>query len=292
MVNGTNGKVWILAADRMMAKALEVERWVGVFAEHGVTLEPHVVSELRFIASEEGLAVLNGAGREVQPPHLCICRLYERYAPRHLELLGTTCQVSSRMVDLCYDKALVAQLAAGTGVPMIASEVVPAFSAEHLAQARFCLPAVLKPASGRGGAGVELAHEEGELAYHLDNLIGHAGLVQPVVDPGHDVRVYVIGGEPRYAMERVGRPGDFRSNYSTGGTARRYELTEELATYTRRVLDALPDELPFGSVDFCFDSGRPVFCEVNANLGCHIPYEFGGFDLIGDYADWLREACL
>lgn len=292
MTHGTNDKVWILAADRMMAKALEVQRWVSIFAEHGVVLEPHVVSDLRFIASDEGLTILDGGGCKVRAPRLCICRLYERYAPRHLELMGTECQVSSRMVDLCYDKALVAQLVAGTGVPMIASEVVPAFSAEYLAQGRFGLPAVLKPAHGRGGAGVELAHDEGELCYHLNNLIGHAGLVQPVVDPGHDVRVYVIGGEPRYAMERTGRPGDFRSNYSTGGTARRYELTDELAGYTRRVLGVLPDELPFGSVDFCFDAGHPVFCEVNANLGCHIPYEYGGLDVIGDYADWLRETCL
>jgi len=206
--------------------------------------------------------------------------------------MGTECQVSASMVDLCYDKALVAQLVAGTGVPMITSEVVPSFSSEHMEQNRFVTPAVLKPASGRGGTGVELARDKGELAYHFDHLVGQAGLVQPVVDPGHDVRVYVIGGEPRYAMERIGRPEDFRSNYSTGGTAHPYELTDELADYTRRVVGAMPDALPFGSVDFCFDCGQPVFCEVNANLGCHIPYEFGGFDLIGDYADWLREECL
>lgn len=291
-MRGCSSEVWILAANRMMEKALEVERWISVFAEHGVSIMPRLVSELRLIADGKGLRILDLEGTPVPPPRLCICRLYERWAPRHLELMGAECQVSAAMVDLCYDKALVAQLVAGTGVPMIASEVVPSFSGGHLERGRLSTPSVLKPASGRGGTGVELAHDRGELAYHLDHLVGRPGLVQSVVDPGHDVRVYVIGGEPSYAMERVGAPGDFRSNYSTGGSARLYELTDELAHYARRVVEVLPDALPFGSVDFCFDCGRPVFCEVNANLGCHIPYEFGRFDLIGDYADWLREECL
>ena len=285
-------EVWLLAADRMMARALEVNRWVEIFATHGVCLVPKLVSELRLWATGKGLALRDHLGNEVTPPRLCICRVYERYAPRHLELMGTICQPSAAMVDLCYDKALVAQLVAGAGVPMIASEVVPDFSSELAEAGRISLPAVLKPTSGRGGAGVELAHDDGELVYHLDGLVGSAGLVQPLVDPGHDVRVYVIGGEPRYAMERIGKPGDFRSNYSTGGTARPYKLDAMLAGYARAVLAALPESLSFGSVDFCFDHGSPVFCEVNANLGCHIPYEYGGFDLIGDYADWLREECL
>lgn len=285
-------EVWILAANRMMARALEVERWVEAFAVHGITLAPHLVSELRLLADKDGLSLRDAAGDPIAPPRLCVCRVYEPHAPRHLELLGTHCQASSRMVGLCYDKAEVTQLVAGSGVPMIASEVVPAFASEHLAQGRFATPAVLKPASGRGGSHVELAHDNGELAYHLDRLVGRPGVVQPVVDEGRDLRVYVVGGEPRYAMERLGRPGDFRSNYSTGGTARPHPLDIELADLSRRVLAALPEQLPFGSVDFCLDQGRPVFCEVNANLGCRIPYEFGGYDLIGDYAEWLREECL
>lgn len=285
-------EVWILAANHTMARALEVDRWVEVFAAHGVALMPHLVSDLSLLARDGGLTILGRDGCALAAPHLCICRLYERYAPRHLELMGTQCQVSAHMVDLCYDKILVSQLVAGAGVPMVASEAIPALSTEHVAQRRWEGPVVLKPASGRGGRGVELVQDEGGLAYVADRLVGDPVVVQPLVNPGHDVRVYVIGGEPRYAMERLGKPGDFRSNYSAGGTARPYELTDELCAYARRVLAALPDSLPFGSVDFCFDQGRPVFCEVNANLGCRIPYEFGGFDLIGDYADWIREVCL
>lgn len=285
-------EIWVLAANRVMARALEMDRWMEVFAEHRVTLTPHLVSDLRFVASDNGLSILEGDGRELPAPRLSLCRLYERHAPRHLELMGSECHVSARMVDLCYDKALVAQLVASAGVPMIATEVIPALSSEHVAQGRLRGSVVLKHVSGRGGQGVELVRDEGELAYVVDRLMGEPVVAQPLVDPGHDVRVYVIGGEPRYAMERLGKPGDFRSNYSTGGTARPYPLTDELESYTCRVLAVLPDALPFGSVDFCFDEGTPVFCEVNANLGCHIPYEFGGFDLIGDYADWIREVCL
>lgn len=290
-------EIWILAADARMAQALEVGRWVEVFAAHGVALVPKCVSELRLVARTGELALADLAGAPVTPPRLCIARVYGRHAVRHLELMGTRCLPSARMVDLTHDKALASQLVAGAGVPMIESELVDAFDADFAAQVlggarELPIPAVLKPASGRGGTGVLLARNAPELADTLDDLHGVAGLVQPEVDPGRDVRVYVIGGEPRYAMERIGAAGDFRSNYSTGGTARPYALTDEIADYARRVVAALPEELPFGSVDFCFCGGSPVFCEVNANLGCHIPYEYGNLDLIGDYADWLRESVL
>ncbi|MDO4537748.1 MAG: ATP-grasp domain-containing protein [Coriobacteriales bacterium] len=283
--------VWILAANHVMARALEVDRWVEVFANHGIRLVPQLSCELRLFASDKGLALSSLTGERLLASRTCIARVYEPEVPRQLELLGTSCQPSSRMVSLCFDKAIVSQLVATTGVPMIATEIVPRFTSEHVAQRRFELPAVVKPACGRGGDEVELVRSQGELSYHLDQLIGRPGVVQQVVDTGRDVRVYVIGGEPRYAMERLGKPGDFRSNYSTGGTARPYELTAELDAYTRKILSALPETLAFGSVDFCFAEGSPVFCELNANLGCRIPYEFGGFDLIGDYAQWFKQTC-
>lgn len=38
-------EIWVLAANRTMSRALEVSRWIDVFASHGVTLVPKVTSE-------------------------------------------------------------------------------------------------------------------------------------------------------------------------------------------------------------------------------------------------------
>lgn len=289
-------EVWILAANRTMARALEVRRWIDTFAAHGVTLVPRLTSELRLVARTDGLALYDLDGHELEAPCLCLPRVYEREPAFHLERMGTTCLPSSALVDICYDKVRTAQLVAGSGVPMIESELVSCFDTEFAAQVlagprRISTPGpcVIKPASGRGGAGVLMATRDDELLEAFDALHMRSGVMQPLVDERRDIRVYVVGGRPRYAMERIGRAGDFRSNYSTGGTARQVELTDELARYAQRVVDVLPDAMPFGSVDFCLDHGSPVFCEVNANLGCHIPYEFAHIDLIGDFADWVRE---
>ncbi|MBR1829820.1 MAG: ATP-grasp domain-containing protein [Atopobiaceae bacterium] len=289
------GEVWILTANRTMERALEVGRWVETFAAHGVTLLPRLTSELRFVARSEGLALYDLDGHELIAPRLCLPRVYEREPAFHLERMGTICLPSAALLDICYDKVRTAQLVAGAGVPMIESELVSCFDTEFATQllagkrwASTPRPCVMKPASGRGGSGVQMATEWHDYLDAFDGLHLRSGVMQPVVDKGHDIRVYVIGGQPRYAMERIGREGDFRSNYSTGGTARQAELTDELAAWTQRVVDALPDAMPFGSVDFCLDHGSPVFCEVNANLGCHIPYEFANLDLIGDFADWVR----
>lgn len=289
-------EVWILTANRTMARALEVERWVSTFAAHGVALVPHLTSELRLVARAEGLSLYDLAGHTLEAPHLCLPRVYEREPVFHLECMGTICLPSATLVDICYDKVRTAQLVAGAGVPMIESELISCFDAELAAQvvtgprqAVTSCPAVFKPASGRGGSGVLMAIAEEQYLDAIDELHLRSGVIQPVVDEGRDIRVYVIGGHPRYAMERIGRTGDFRSNYSTGGTARQVELTDDLSQLAQRVVDVLPDAMPFGSVDFCLENGQPVFCEVNANLGCHIPYEFAHIDLIGDFADWVRE---
>ena len=79
-------EVWILAANRMMARALEVERCAETFAAHGVTLAPRLVSELRLLAGKDGLSLCDAAGDPIAPPRLCICRVYEPHAPRHLEI--------------------------------------------------------------------------------------------------------------------------------------------------------------------------------------------------------------
>lgn len=289
-------EVWILAANRTMARALEVGRWVNTFAAHGVMLVPCLTSELRLVARTDGLAMYDLDGHELEAPCLCLPRVYEREPVFHLERMGAICLPSAALVDICYDKVRTAQLVAGAGVPMIESELVSCFDSELATQvlagprqASTPWPTVVKPASGRGGAGVLRATTQEDYLDAFDVLHLRSGVMQPVVDEGRDIRVYVIGGQPRYAMERIGRSGDFRSNYSTGGTARQVELTDELAQYAQRVVDVLPDAMPFGSVDFCLDDGRPVFCEVNANLGCHIPYEFAQLDLIGDFADWVRK---
>ena len=97
-------EVWLLTANRVMEEALETGRWVEVFLEHGVSLVPRRASDLRVVASDEGLMLRDVRGNRIDAPRLCICRVYERTVPAALECMGAACLVSSRMVDLCYDK--------------------------------------------------------------------------------------------------------------------------------------------------------------------------------------------
>ena len=78
MRRATSDKIWVLAADHMMAKALELGRWVDVFAAHGVRIEPQVVTDLRLVASSDGLSILDAEGMPVAPPRLCLVRTYEQ----------------------------------------------------------------------------------------------------------------------------------------------------------------------------------------------------------------------
>lgn len=125
-------------------------------------------------------------------------------------------------------------------------------------------PFVAKGLLGSGGDQVALIHDADELANFLkeerDELIFQEFIAEST---GRDIRVHVIGGRAVVGIERIGREGDFRSNFSLGGDARPFELTEEAERLS--VLAAQTLGLDIVGVDLLFSDRGLLVCEVNAN---------------------------
>jgi RimK family alpha-L-glutamate ligase len=163
----------------------------------------------------------------------------------------------------------------------------------NLGQVSIPLPVVVKPRFGSWGRDVVLCRSRRALRRHLRALADRdwfqqqGAIVQELIPPcGHDLRVVVSDGTVIGAIERVARPGEWRTNVALGGARRPVDppldarlLAVEAATALGADLcgvDLLPDgrggfvvlEVN-GAVDFTHEyalDSRDVFEEAIAAL--------------------------
>ena len=133
-------------------------------------------------------------------------------------------------------------------------------------------PFVAKPAGGHGGNGVSMIRNDAELAAYRA-AHPEKSVIQPLASElGRDMRVYVIGGKPVFAMLRESDT-DFRSNFSLGDRAIPVplnELKKDETDIIRSVCSALP--LDYAGVDIMRDRGRAVLNEIEDPVGARMLY--------------------
>ena len=80
-------------------------------------------------------------------------------------------------------------------------------------------------------------------------------LFQEIIDYEHDLRVIVCGNEVLGAMKRIPKEGDFRANFSLGGTVEPFEASEEIKELAIKAAKACDLKI----------SGVDVLVEKNSN---------------------------
>ena len=156
---------------------------------------------------------------------------------------------------------------------------------------------VLKTVDGHGGREVFLftAEELMRGSFTDDRkkvfqlLTGRKCVLQEQVDSqAMDVRVYVVGNEIYHGVLRQGK-GDFRSNFSLGGSVREYFFSEEEEAVIRNCLEAFSD-LTLGMVGLDFivaRDGMLVFNEMEEMVGSRMLYSCSKKDIVKDYVAWI-----
>lgn len=94
-------------------------------------------------------------------------------------------------------------------------------------------PMVLKPTNTGKGAGVIKVSSLEEVEIFFADETNkekkwNAYVFEPIIDYEHDLRVLVMGGEVLGTMKRIPRSGDFRANFSLGGTVEPFEAIQEI----------------------------------------------------------------
>lgn len=164
--------------------------------------------------------------------------------------------------------ALATLAAAGIPVPdsaMLRAPLSIAPAVERLGG----YPLVLKFIRGSQGVGVVYAPDESVVTSVLEalNLLQYDVLLQRYYPQAacSDLRVFVLGGEPRWAIRRESTGGRFRSNFHRGGKAQVAQLdpaTAELATRAAAVFG-----LGMAGVDLIEGPELWLVMEVNSSPG-------------------------
>jgi len=130
-------------------------------------------------------------------------------------------------------------------------------------------PLVVKLLEGTQGIGVVLAETRTSAKSMIEAFGGVEAniLVQEFIREaeGTDIRAFVIGGKVVAAMQRIGAPGDFRSNLHRGGHAQTVKVTPEERSTAVRAAKILG--LNVCGVDMLRSNHGPVVMEVNSTPG-------------------------
>ena len=150
-------------------------------------------------------------------------------------------------------------------------------------------PIVLKTLRGSAGIGVSRVDSRESLTGVLQTLWKHRAqlLVQEFLECDFDVRTIVMDGKVISCMRRNKIGGDFRSNFSLGGTVEPYKLTKE---EERVVLDsARLCGTFFCGVDHMVVKGKPLVIEVNASPGSKGMEKATGNNIIELLLDYISD---
>jgi ribosomal protein S6--L-glutamate ligase len=189
-------------------------------------------------------------------------------ALHRLEAAGITVMNSARAVESCVDKYLTTARLQAWGLPVPRTITCESLDDAMEAYHRLGGDVVVKPLFGSEGRGIVRASSEA-MAYRvfwtLSRLQSILYIQEYIYHPGHDYRLFVIGGQVKAAMKRHATL-DFRTNVAQGGIAEAYRPTVEWEELAARATQAVGAEI--AGVDLLTGpDGQPLVIEVNSTPG-------------------------
>ncbi len=211
---------------------------------------------------------------------------------RHYQQAGLVIVNSLEAILKARNKFFTLQALVEAGLPVADTIFVNRRRGLEAALRFFGGRAVVKPVSGRQGAGIRLLRSADQmdagLAGELDS--GRGLMVQEFIAPEgrRDFRALVIGTEVVAAMELVPAAGEFRANFGLGGRPRKVALRPEEVQAAVGATRAIGLEI--AGVDLMLAGGRPVLVgEVNYSPGFRALEEVSGRDIAAAMLDHVLE---
>ena len=209
----------------------------------------------------------------IKKPNFIIFRAIAPDITKKLEQLGFLVCNNSFTAEICNDKEKTYRYIKENNI-----DILDIYDEENIK-----FPCVAKAAHGRGGNQVYLVNNREELNkidYKKEKFI----FQKLANNPGKDLRVYVIGKRIIAAMLRVSKT-DFRSNYSLGGEAIVYHLSDEEKTLVNKIIE----KFDFGlvGIDFIFHNDKIIFNEIEDVVGARMLYAKTDINIAAEYLDFL-----
>lgn len=185
--------------------------------------------------------------------------IFRMDALAQLEAGGTPVVNRPRALEIAIDKYLSLAILARAGLRVPRTIVAQGAEAAGKAWETLGGDCVAKPLFGSRGRGLVRVRDRGTA-----EAAGHGGstyLQEFVPNPGWDLRVLVVGADA-FAMRRVAKDGEWRTNVSLGGRPEAIDLPAETIDLARRAAAAVGATIV--GIDLLPTAAGPVLLEVNA----------------------------
>ncbi len=191
---------------------------------------------------------------------------------RQLERMGVLIYNNAETIEMVRDKLHTHQVLAESGLPT-PDTMLAKFPVDiDLIESTIGFPVVVKTLNGALGIGVFLIEDQKAFKELMD-LIGQTNpnlqlIFQKFVaaSKGRDLRLFTVDGEVIASMERRAKEGDFKANYSSGGSVHFFEADEEAVDLAIKTVEAL--NIQIGGIDLLFkEGGGYTICEANTFPG-------------------------
>lgn len=278
-------EVWILYGDDIESNAdlaHEVRRFKSEAEAMGVDLKVYRPADFDLVVDEQIRDTILINGKPVTLPDVVYPYFnhgdhsyFNLAIVRQLERMGCLIYNNAATIEMVRDKLHTHQVLAEKGITspktMLAKFPVDANMMEMI-ESTLGFPVVVKTLNGALGIGVFLIEDPKAFKDQMD-LIGQTSpdiqlIFQEFVESskGRDLRLFVVDGELIASMERRAKEGDFKANYSSGGTVHEFKADKEaidLAVKTAKALD-----IQIGGIDLLFKAGGGyTICEANTFPG-------------------------
>ncbi|MGL4344370.1 MAG: ATP-grasp domain-containing protein [Cellulosilyticaceae bacterium] len=270
-----------LAINQVFAKAL-----VAYGLQEGLAIELLVLEELQIGLSGGNLVVWDQDGVKKQPEFV-INRTRSSQFGYQLEQMGSRVFNSSKVSELCNHKGKTHQFVSRLGIRSV-DTVFFDKSYMKIEECHLGYPVVIKSPTGHGGKQVYLAQSVEEAHQILRQMDEDEIVIQAVCSQvGKDVRVFVLGEEIIGAICRTSDT-DFRSNYSLGGLAACYQLSNKQKSLVKQIVEVL--DCDYVGIDFMLDHNEEfVFNEIEDVVGSRTLYQYGNIDVAKCYMEYIAK---
>jgi len=195
---------------------------------------------------------------------------------RQLEQLGIFVCNTADAIDLVRDKFRCHQVMAYHNLPIPKTMLVKLIKDTKsvdtkIVEQEIGFPAVVKNITGSKGSGIYLTESASKFRDMMELIYAnnpHANIIiQKYIKASHgkDLRVFVVGGKIIACMQRQSGDGNFKANFSRGGSTQAFTVDSEiewLAIQTAKITG-----LDIAGIDLLFDEDGFKICEANSSPG-------------------------
>jgi RimK family alpha-L-glutamate ligase len=276
--------IWVLTSKKEYFSKYSNKRYIEEAKKRGLNCKMVSGEDIDILLNKEDEKSVIFEGKKISLPDVIIPKTgsYSTYFMlaliRHFEKLGVFVLNPASAIAKAKDKLHTLQLLSAKGLPIPKTLFAKFPIDQNILEREFSYPFVMKKTSGSLGKGVMLIKTKQQLEDILglledqNNTVQQNLIFQEFIEysQGRDLRVMVIGGKAIGTMQRIAKEGDFRANFSAGGSVSNFEITPEiewLAIEAAKILN-----LYIAGVDLLFDKEGYKICEVNSSP------QFEGFE--------------